>query len=224
MPKQVTVKINSAGLDTGPFTVSNDAGETLATGVSKISLFTGLTYTMADAASIVYLTSSGTCTNTTSKNIIQVVPTPTPTATPTSTPTATPTVTPTGSSTPAPVTLTLGYLRVANKFTASLNQAIGVDISILSIYADGYNNDQCTGAMASAFDVRNILALPASNTNYSWSPQSVCGGSGTSCWTTATKYTVYNVNVNGNTVSNGQTINIGGVDVIVSFPPCRQLF
>ena len=225
MPKQVFVKINSAGLDAGPFTVSNNAGETLATGVTKIALFNGVTYTMADAASIVYLTSTGTCTNVTSKTIVQVLPTPTPTATPTSTPTATPTVSPSGTPTPSIITLTLGWANSPKMFTASLSQAVGFDISVESIFADGYTNTNCMSAVASASDVRNIAALPAGNTNYSWSPQTICGSNtNSSCWTGVLRYTIYNVRVNGNVVSDGDIITISGTQVKVSFPACRTSF
>lgn len=224
MPKQVLVKINSAGLDTGPFTVTNDAGETLGTGVTKIALVNGVTYTMADSASTVTLTSTGTCTNATTKPIVQVVPvpTPTPTATVTPTPTPTPTATPSGTTAPAIPTLTLGWANSPKMFTVNLSQALGFDISIESIYADGYTGGTCNSAVASAADVRNINALPAGNTNYSWSPQTICGGiGGSTCWTGVTKYTIYNVRVNGNVVSDGDIITISGVQIKVSFPPCR---
>lgn len=223
MPKQVNIRMTSAGLDTGPFNITNDAGENIATGVSKVTLFNGVTYSMSDNASTVILTSTGTCTNTKSKVIVQVLPTPTPTPTATVTPTPTATATPTPSvTTPALPTITLSWINQAKMFGISLSQALGFDISVESIYVDGYNNTLCQSAVASAADVRNILALPAGNTNYSWSPQTICGSNTSSaCWTGVVRYTMYNIRINGNIVSNGDVITISGTQIKVNFPPCR---
>lgn len=226
MPKQVYVKLSTAGLDAGPFNITNDAGQTIATGVTKIALSNGIYYTMSDNASLVTITSTGSCTNSIVVPIayIQPVPTPTPSSSITPTPTATATPTPSGSLTPAPITLTLSWIKQAKMFSASLSQSIGVDLSNMSIFVDGYANSGCSTAIASASDVRNFVILPAGNIGYSWSPQVICGSNtSSSCWNTATNYTIYNVNINGNVVSNGQTITVGGVPIIVNFPPCRSI-
>lgn len=224
MPKQVYVKLSTAGLDAGPFNITNDAGETIATGVTKIALSNGINYTMSDNASLVTITSTGTCTNSIMVPIVYIQPVPTPTPTATITPTPTPTATSSTSTTPAPTTLTLSWVNQAKMFSASLNRSIGVDLSNMSIFVDGYANGTCSGAIASASDIRDFVILPAGNTNYSWSPQVICGSNTSSaCWNTATNYTIYNVNISGNVVSNGQTITVGGIDIIVNFPPCRSI-
>lgn len=100
MAKNVFVKLTSAGADTGPFAVTNDIPETLAASVSKATLLAGVNYSMADAATTVYITSIGNCTNSVTIPIVAApTPTPTPTATPTVTPNATPTPTPTPTTT-----------------------------------------------------------------------------------------------------------------------------
>lgn len=109
-------------------------------------------------------------------------------------------------------------------FGINLSESLGFDISVESIYTDGYQTSTCTNAVASAADVRNILALPAGNTNYSWSPQTICGSNTSSaCWSGVTRYTIYNVRINGNNVSNGGIITISGVQIRVNFPPCRTV-
>lgn len=225
MPKSVYVKLVTFGQDSGPFNITNNAGETVATGVTKIDLANGVSYTMADGASSVTINSTGTCTNGITIPVTYVPPAPTPTPTPTPTPSPTPTPTPTPTGTPSPITLTLSYLKVANRFQISLSESIGADIYVNSVFADGYADSPCINAIASAADVRNILALPANSNNYAWTPQTVCGGSvgNTSCWANATKHTMYNVNINGISVYNGSTITVGGVEILINIPPCRQL-
>lgn len=229
MPKQVFVKIDTYGLDTGPFNITNDAGETLGTGVTKIALANGISYAMADTATTVTITSTGTCTNQVVLPIEYLPPTPSPTITPTViTPTVTPsTITPSGTSTTAPFILTLSWIRSAYRFNASLNTPIGADITNMSIYVDGFTQAGCSNsAVASASDIRNFIILPAGSTGFNWSPQTICGSisGNNSCWATASYYTIYNVNINGQTVSNGGTIMVGGIPVVVNFPPCRQGF
>lgn len=227
MPKQVQVKIDTYGLDTGPFTITNNAGETIATGVTKIALANGITYTMADTASEVTITSTGTCTNSIVVPIVYLPPTPSPTITPTIEPTVTPTVQPTVSTSSAPFILTLSWIRSAYRFAASLNTPIGADITNMSIYVDGFGSPGCANsAIASASDIRDFIILPAGSTGYNWSPQTICGSisGNNSCWASASHYTIYNVNLNGQTVQNGGTVMIGGIPVVVNFPPCRQGF
>lgn len=224
MPKQVYIKLSTAGLDAGPFNITNDAGETVATGVTKIALSNGINYTMSSDASLVTITSTGTCTNSIVVQISYIQPVPTPTPSASITPTPTPTATSSTSTTPAPVTLTLSWINQAKMFQASLNRSIGVDLSNMSIFVDGYSDESCASAISSASDIRNFVILPAGNTGYSWSPQTICGSNTNStCWNPATKYTIYNVNISGNVVSHGQTITVGGVSILVNFPPCRSI-
>ena len=226
MPFEKQIRATLAGADSGPYTIyhtSIDAGNILATGVTRAQLLSGFTVTIPDGATLVIVQSTGPCTNSASVSVSPIDPTPTPTPTPTPNPTPLPTATPAPSPTPVPPTLTISYVKSPNFVTTSLSSPIGVDIVMSSVYADGYTSSLGGVAVASIADTVTRVIIPAGNTNYSFTPATRCGGSGTTCWNTATHYTVYNVIINGVSVSHGQTINIGGVDVIISFPPLRSL-
>lgn len=130
-----------------------------------------------------------------------------------------------------PIILTVSYIKAAKKFTATLNRAISSDIFFNSVYADGYDTLTCgSPAISSVADIRNTLIIPAGSTGYSWSPQTMCGSlynSGSTpptCWDTAVAYTVYNVKINNQMVSNGGTVTIGTDTVTLSFDSCRPLY
>lgn len=226
MPFEKQIRATVAGADSGPYTIYHTAigaGNILASGVTRAQLLSGYTVNIPDGATLVIVQSTGVCNNSASVPVSPIDPTPTPVPSPTPNPTPVPTSTPPPSPTPVPPTLTLGYLKTPNLLTASLNTAIGVDIITTSIYADGYTSSSGGAAVAVVADTGARVIIPAGNTSYSFTPSLRCGGVGTTCWTTATHYTMYNVIVNGVSVSDGQTINIGGVDVIISFPPLRPL-
>lgn len=226
MPYNKQIRATLAGVDSGPYTIyhtSIDAGNIIATGVTRSQLLSGFVVTIPDGATLVVVQSTGNCTNSASVSVSPISPTPTPTPTSTPSPTPVPTSTPEPSPTPAPPTLTLGYLKGPNLVTASLNTVIGADILLSSVFADGYTSSLGGAPVASIQDTTARIILPAGNLNYSFTPSMRCGGSGTTCWNTATHYTMYNIIVNGVSVSNGQTINIGGTNVIISFPPLRAL-
>ena len=227
MPFEKQIRATLAGADSGPYTIyhtSIDPANILATGVTRAQLLSGFTVTIPDGATLVIVESNGVCTNFASVPVSPIDPTPTPTPTPTPpSPTPVPTATPVPSPTPVPPTLTIGYLKGPNLVTTSLSSTIGVDIIMNSVYADGYTSSAGGVAVASIADTVTRIVVPAGNTSYSFTPSTRCGGSGTTCWSTATHYTVYNVIINGISVSHGQTINIGGVDVIISFPPLRPI-
>lgn len=215
MPFTKIIRATIAGTNTGPFVIyhtSVSPSNIIATTTRDI-LLSGLPVSIPDGATQVIVVSTGTCTNSVT---IPVSAAPTPTPTPTSTPT--PTVTPTAT----PPVLTLGYLKGPNLFTASLNVSVGGDIIIGSIFADGFTSGGGV-AVASASKTSPTLALPAGNLNFSFSPTVRCGGIGSSCWNTATKYTIYNVIINGTNVFNGDVVTIAGTPVTISFPPLRDL-
>lgn len=148
MAKNVFVKLTSAGSDTGPFAVSNDVPEVLAASVSKATLLAGVNYTMADAASTVFVTSIGNCTNSIS---IPISTNPVPTATPTATPTVTPGATPTPTATPTPSTsMLLGQVTytsiVSNHIVTVSNPTVGAGTSTNIISQNGnvvYGSNKC---------------------------------------------------------------------------------
>jgi hypothetical protein len=62
MSKTVVIKLQSVGADvTGPFTVTDNLGNTVATNVSVATLISGASYTVADGAVSITLTSTAGC-------------------------------------------------------------------------------------------------------------------------------------------------------------------
>lgn len=65
----INLKISSAGLDTGPFKVTDNLGNTLATGVTRQQLLDGIDITgIDDSVTLITVTSTGVCTN--SKSLV----------------------------------------------------------------------------------------------------------------------------------------------------------
>lgn len=226
MPYVKQIRATLAGVDSGPYTIYHtaiDPGNIIATGVTRSQLLSGFVVTIPDGATLVVVQSTGSCTNSASIAVSPISPTPTPTPTSTPSPTPVPTSTPPPTATPPAPVLTISYIKGANLVLTSLNVAIGADILLSSVFADGYDNPSGGSAIASIQDTTARIILPAGNTNFSFTPSTRCGGSGSTCWNTATHYTVFNVIVNGVAVSDGQTINIGGNSVTISFPPLRAL-
>lgn len=61
MSKTIVIKLKSSSPTAGPFTISDEYGTILATGVSRASLISGVSYSVADAASVIIIESTGTC-------------------------------------------------------------------------------------------------------------------------------------------------------------------
>jgi hypothetical protein len=61
MSKTIFIKLKSSSPTAGPFTISDEYGTILATGVSRASLISGASYSVADATSVIILESTGTC-------------------------------------------------------------------------------------------------------------------------------------------------------------------
>lgn len=58
----ITLTISSAGLDTGPFTITDNLGNTLATGVTRAELLAGYPlYNVDSAVTLINVTSTGVC-------------------------------------------------------------------------------------------------------------------------------------------------------------------
>lgn len=61
MTKTIIIKLTSSGPTAGPFTIIDQLGNTLATGVSKQDLISGVSYVVDDAVSVITIESTGKC-------------------------------------------------------------------------------------------------------------------------------------------------------------------
>jgi hypothetical protein len=61
MPKTIIIKLTSSGPTVGPFTIIDQLGNTLATGVSKEDLISGVSYVVDDAVNVITVESTGKC-------------------------------------------------------------------------------------------------------------------------------------------------------------------
>jgi hypothetical protein len=61
MPKTIIVKLTRAGAITGPFTITDNLGNVIATDVPKKTLVKGTTFVVDNAVTIIYIESTGTC-------------------------------------------------------------------------------------------------------------------------------------------------------------------
>jgi hypothetical protein len=61
MPKTIIIKLTSSGPTTGPFTIIDQLGNTLATGVSKADLISGVSYVVDDLVNVITVESTGKC-------------------------------------------------------------------------------------------------------------------------------------------------------------------
>lgn len=62
---QVTISASSIGGNAGPFTITDNLSNTVATNISRATILAGYVATVNDSATSLTLTSSGTCTNQT---------------------------------------------------------------------------------------------------------------------------------------------------------------
>lgn len=61
MSKVITFKLTRSSANAGPFTISDEFGNIIATGVSINSLISGVSYTVSDSMQVAILESTGTC-------------------------------------------------------------------------------------------------------------------------------------------------------------------
>jgi len=81
MSKTITIKLTKASNKTGPFTITDEYGNVIATDVSIRTLIQGISYSVEDIATMVTLTSTGDCKVSKTVSIatlspIQIVNTP----------------------------------------------------------------------------------------------------------------------------------------------------
>ncbi len=61
MAKTIIIKLTSSGPTAGPFTIIDQLGNTLATGVSKEDLISGVSYVVDDSVNVITIESTGKC-------------------------------------------------------------------------------------------------------------------------------------------------------------------
>jgi hypothetical protein len=61
MAKTIIIKLTSSGPSIGPFTISDEFGNVIATNVSKADLIAGVSYSVGDDVNIVVIESTGKC-------------------------------------------------------------------------------------------------------------------------------------------------------------------
>jgi hypothetical protein len=61
MSKTIVIKLKSSSPTAGPFTISDEYGVVIATDVPRALLINGVSYSVADATSVIILESTGTC-------------------------------------------------------------------------------------------------------------------------------------------------------------------
>lgn len=74
MAKTIIIKLTSSGPTAGPFTIIDQLGNTLATGVSKEELISGVSFVVDDAVNVVTVESTGKCKNKKSFPVTTVNP------------------------------------------------------------------------------------------------------------------------------------------------------
>ena len=63
MAKAIIIKLTSSGPNVGPFTISDEFGNIIATDVSKADLISGVSYSVSDDVTMVTIESTGKCKN-----------------------------------------------------------------------------------------------------------------------------------------------------------------
>jgi len=74
MPQNVFIKLVKASPKTGPFDISDNLGNVIATGVPKSVLISGVTYSVDSNATVIIITSTGSCKKSINFSISQVTP------------------------------------------------------------------------------------------------------------------------------------------------------
>lgn len=74
MAKTIIIKLTSSGPTAGPFTISDEFGNIIATNVSKDDLISGVSYSVDDAVTMVTIQSTGKCKNKKTFPITVVTP------------------------------------------------------------------------------------------------------------------------------------------------------
>lgn len=195
----VLIVLTTAGTNTGPFNLfSNLDGYTTAfeSGVAKSALVAGYTSTLVpDGTTNIRVQSVGACTN-----FIDIAIGAVPTTTTTTTG---------GTSTLSFNFVGGNDVDTNGSFSFTLTNALSSNITITGASVTTYSNPGCSGTTGSASQV-GIATITAGNTTTSVNSNSiVCPGSFAR---------VNFITVNGNSLTDGSTIVIGGTTVTISIP------
>ena len=74
MPQNVFIKLVKASPKSGPFTISDNLGNVIATGVPKSQLIEGVVYSVDSAATVITIASTGSCKKSINFPISEVTP------------------------------------------------------------------------------------------------------------------------------------------------------
>lgn len=74
MPQNVFIKLVKASPKSGPFDISDNLGNVIATGIPKSVLIQGVVYSVDSAATVIVITSTGSCKKSVSFPISEVTP------------------------------------------------------------------------------------------------------------------------------------------------------
>lgn len=119
---------------------------------------------------------------------------------------------------PVAVSATLNFSFIKgtfNAFQAVLNTPISNPITINQMYSDGYSDAGCTIAVAASTRTTSVTINSGAVSTGAVTPTTTTGD-----WTTAVKYTMYNIIINGSPVNNGDVLTIGSDTVVVVIPSC----
>lgn len=119
---------------------------------------------------------------------------------------------------PVSVNAILAFSFIKGTFTAFqavLNTPISNPITINQMYSDGYSDVGCTVAVAASTRTTAVTINSGSVSTGAVTPTTTTGD-----WTTAVRYTMYNIIVNGSPVNNGDVITIGSDTVVIQIPSC----
>lgn len=72
MSKTITIKLTKANSRTGPFTIKDQNGNTIAENIEKSILINGISYIVDDDVTMVTLISNGKCVQTKTKNLVDI--------------------------------------------------------------------------------------------------------------------------------------------------------
>lgn len=114
-------------------------------------------------------------------------------------------------------TLTFAYVKAINSFTVQLSRPINADLHITKVFADGFDNIACSiPAVASAqFNGLSSFDILSGGTGNAKVAESQSGD-----WSTAIRFDIYNVVINGSSFVNGDVLSIGSYLITMVIPSC----
>jgi hypothetical protein len=74
MSKTIVIKLTGSSLRSGPFNITDEYGNVIATGVSRNELISGIAYSVADDVNLITIESIGKCKNKRTFAIGTIIP------------------------------------------------------------------------------------------------------------------------------------------------------